>query len=1381
MSKKVIRRAGVARRRGTTIAAAALSVALVAPFVHPVVAPQSAPVASAQTSGTVAELPHIDPTKVIEADAIANGYITGRTGLTNAFATLSGTVGLMETTASSSLAGSMGLNDVKVYMQFKDSDGVISPVYTATSTRLGGGDGTYAFDLRAKDEEGNVLQHPDSPVGGKEFSFIDVHGKPHIFRGADGQQYRIWIDQPIKNEATGNLLQFARQAGGGVPGVWQDAVAANANGAWTTRGTNVQRTGIFLKETAPAARGEVQITDKGGSKLGDTIEITITDRTAPGIGEVKAGVKEITGTGDREGEKITVTFPDNTTAETTVDADGKWTVAVPEGTELRNDGKIAANDESGNTAERLVGATGAGTTTPSQTPTDAKEVPADGNGHTLEVKVENPASVSLVKLTDESGNRIDGARAEIDQKTGAITVTVPKSAVPGTASLKVSADSYMVSPNFSIDEEGFTGHVDSSAPRNAYYGSVWDDAQGGPDRNEVGPLYWWDGDLPIEGAMVYASVLSDEGIAEYERLGIPEMPFREQAEATKHMIENMRANGQEPILKTVGAKTNEEGRYTLRMGDDAGDRVTNYTYLWVEVDGKVMNGFSGFPTPVFQKAAANSGENPNRDGRVGIVSLAGNRWYNVNFAQVKQNISQLDIVNYDSYLNPADLPQAEEGKPLAPAEIKLTGDLPPFPGNKIVWIGPDGKQIGEECPVSTLADAKNCALPAENFEQPGAYIAQLQNAYGVVVAQDSFLAIDKTRNNGEFEPVYEPTKAPQGQTTTVPAPKDAAQELPEGTTFEQVAQITDPDGKKIDLPNWITVNPDGSIKLTPPSDAVTGDYVIPVSVKYPDGSTETVDAKITVTEDTKPGADNENYDPKAKDQSVKVGKTPKAENSIANVADLPEGTKFEFKEPVDTSSAGSKDATVVVTYPDKTQDEVSVKITVTEDAKPGADNENYDPKAKDQSVKVGKTPKAENSIANVADLPEGTKFEFKEPVDTSSAGSKDATVVVTYPDKTQDEVSVKITVTEDAKPEDPKTDSDKDGLTDKEETDGSRNEDYNNEPTDPNKADTDGDGLTDGQEIVLGTDPNNPDTDGDGVNDGDEIKDGTNPLKEDTDGDGLTDAEEKEHGTDPLNPDTDDDGILDGAEVDGSGNKFDGKPTDPTKADTDGDGVNDGAEVNNQPEPTDPNDPNSKPGDKGSVDTDGDGLTDEEEDALGTDPNNADTDGDGINDGDEVNGSTNKDWDGDGKGDPTDPLEPDTDGDGLNDGDEIIAGANPNDVDTDKDGINDGDEVSGEKNPFDKDGNLTEESGLPGAPTNPNDADTDNDGVTDGDEINTIVDENGNTVKDPAATDEVTDPNDGLRGDLPSGGDNNNGGDNGSSNGGSSDGKVDLGKCIPAA
>ncbi|MBF0781121.1 MULTISPECIES: ZmpA/ZmpB/ZmpC family metallo-endopeptidase, partial [unclassified Granulicatella] len=49
-----------------------------------------------------------------------------------------------------------------------------------------------------------------------------------------------------------------------------------------------------------------------------------------------------------------------------------------------------------------------------------------------------------------------------------------------------------------------------------------------------------------------------------------------------------------------------------------------------------------------------------------------------------------------------------------------------------------------------------------------------------------------------------------------------------------------------------------------------------------------------------------------------------------NVADLPANTQFAFKTPVDTAQAGEIEAIVVVTYPDGSQDEVPVNITVKE-------------------------------------------------------------------------------------------------------------------------------------------------------------------------------------------------------------------------------------------------------------------------------------------------------------------------------------------------------------------------------------------------------------------------------------------------------------------
>ncbi|MDK6680524.1 Rib/alpha-like domain-containing protein [Aerococcus sp. UMB8608] len=181
-----------------------------------------------------------------------------------------------------------------------------------------------------------------------------------------------------------------------------------------------------------------------------------------------------------------------------------------------------------------------------------------------------------------------------------------------------------------------------------------------------------------------------------------------------------------------------------------------------------------------------------------------------------------------------------------------------------------------------------------------------------------------------------------------------------------------------------------------------GDKQATVVVTYPDGSSEEVPAKVVVKDLT----DAEKNTPQAKDQTVKVGETPKAEDSIANLGDLPQGTKVAYKEPVDTKTPGDKQATVVVTYPDGSSEEVPAKVVV----KDLTDAEKNTPQAKDQTVKVGETPKAEDSIANLGDLPQGTKVAYKEPVDTKTPGDKQATVVVTYPDGSSEEVPAKVVV-----------------------------------------------------------------------------------------------------------------------------------------------------------------------------------------------------------------------------------------------------------------------------------------------------------------------------------------------------------------------------------
>ncbi|TVZ09508.1 CHU domain-containing protein [Cellulophaga sp. RHA_52] len=176
-----------------------------------------------------------------------------------------------------------------------------------------------------------------------------------------------------------------------------------------------------------------------------------------------------------------------------------------------------------------------------------------------------------------------------------------------------------------------------------------------------------------------------------------------------------------------------------------------------------------------------------------------------------------------------------------------------------------------------------------------------------------------------------------------------------------------------------------------------------------------------------------------------------------------------------------------------------------------------------------------------------------------------------------------------------------------------------------------------------------------------------------------------------------------------------------------------------------------------SVDTDGDGLTNNEENTLGTDPNNPDTDGDGTSDGQEVTDGTNplddcdsiggtpldtSDCDNDGLTNAeeatigTDPFNPDSDNDGLLDGDEVTLGTDPNNPDTDGDSILDGQEVTDNTNPLDDcdsnggtplDASDCDMDGLTNAQeaalgTDPFNPDTDGDLILDGKEVDDETD-----------------------------------------------------------
>lgn len=169
---------------------------------------------------------------------------------------------------------------------------------------------------------------------------------------------------------------------------------------------------------------------------------------------------------------------------------------------------------------------------------------------------------------------------------------------------------------------------------------------------------------------------------------------------------------------------------------------------------------------------------------------------------------------------------------------------------------------------------------------------------------------------------------------------------------------------------------------------LSDDTDVNVTVKYTvDGDTKTTVVKVPVTV------------VEGVPQIVPVdenNKQPNPENSI-DKTEYPEGSIFEYKTPVDTTTPGEKDVVVVAKDGDDTLVEVPAKVKVVE--------------GKAQVVSKGVVPNPKKNI-NPSDYPEGVVFEYKDNPDTSTTGDKKVIVVVKRGDKVLVEVPAIVTVVE---------------------------------------------------------------------------------------------------------------------------------------------------------------------------------------------------------------------------------------------------------------------------------------------------------------------------------------------------------------------------------
>ena len=177
-----------------------------------------------------------------------------------------------------------------------------------------------------------------------------------------------------------------------------------------------------------------------------------------------------------------------------------------------------------------------------------------------------------------------------------------------------------------------------------------------------------------------------------------------------------------------------------------------------------------------------------------------------------------------------------------------------------------------------------------------------------------------------------------------------------------------------------------------------------VRIHFTDGSYLDVPVAVNVIP-----TDADKYTPEGQDVNTKTGVVPNPAEGIKNKSDLPDGTKYTWKDTPDVTTAGDKSATVVVTYPDGSKDEVPVTIHVTNPTTP-TDADKYTPEGQDVNTKTGVVPNPAEGIKNKGDLPDGTKYTWEKTPDVTKPGESTGVIVVTYPDGSKDEVTVKVIV-----------------------------------------------------------------------------------------------------------------------------------------------------------------------------------------------------------------------------------------------------------------------------------------------------------------------------------------------------------------------------------
>ena len=279
---------------------------------------------------------------------------------------------------------------------------------------------------------------------------------------------------------------------------------------------------------------------------------------------------------------------------------------------------------------------------------------------------------------------------------------------------------------------------------------------------------------------------------------------------------------------------------------------------------------------------------------------------------------------------------------------------------------------------------------AEKAIADGTFTGKLPQGARVEIDKTATVTVPDLTDDTEVDVTVKYIVDDEEKTTTVKVPVTVVEGIPQIVPVDENNKQPDPEKSidKTDYPEGSTFRyktPDG--QTSPIDVTTTGDKNVIVEVLDPQGNTIVeVPATVRVVDSTP--------------QFVVANpakKQPEAKDSVTP-GEYPDGTIFEYKTPVDTTTAGEKDVTVVAKLNGQPIAEVPAKVVVV------------DPKTQYVVADPSKPqPDAAKSI-DPEQYPEGTTFEYKTPVDTTTPGEKDVVVIVKDGNDTLVEVPTKVKV-----------------------------------------------------------------------------------------------------------------------------------------------------------------------------------------------------------------------------------------------------------------------------------------------------------------------------------------------------------------------------------